>query len=688
MRPEILFPYYAPVTSLKGVGPKLAPILSQHVGTHVRDLAFFLPTGVIKRPLVALVNARVGEVQTIAVTIGGYPPAPPKGPQRIETFDGPNRLSLTYFHRIRGFENQHPVGSRRLISGKLESFNHNLQMAHPDYIVEEARAAEIPACEPVYPATLDLGSRTLRKLALGAVQALPPLPEWHDEAIVVKHLWPSFHAALESAHNPQSEMDLDADAKPRQRLAYDEALAHQLALKARKQFRQNTPARIVDRHEWADRALATLPFGLTHAQVRAIADIRGDLKSGHRMNRLIQGDVGAGKTLVALLAMIDLAEDGQQSVMMAPTEILARQHFEKSQPVLDSLGISSMLMTGRDKGAGRERKRAAVAAGEATMIFGTHAVFQEGVDFHSLQLAVIDEQHRFGVGQRQRLFSKGDAVHYLSMSATPIPRTLALTQYGEADLSILDEKPAGRQPIHTAVVPRARLHDVMARLKAALDSGSQAYWICPLVEDTAESDLIAAEKRHVELIEALGIEIGLVHGRMPSEMKDAVVTRFASGELRVLCATTVVEVGIDVPTASIIIIEQAERFGLAQLHQLRGRVGRGAAKSACILLYDMPLSATAKARLELLRDTEDGFKIAEMDWQLRGEGDILGAKQSGFPDYRFVDPTRHTALIATAARDAVYILQQGDALPEPRRKAIEVLKQLFDWRPDQADKQD
>ncbi|MBW8881317.1 MAG: ATP-dependent DNA helicase RecG, partial [Asticcacaulis sp.] len=312
----------------------------------------------------------------------------------------------------------------------------------------------------------------------------------------------------------------------------------------------------------------------------------------------------------------------------------------------------------------------------------------EGVDFSNLQLAVIDEQHRFGVGQRQKLFSKGDSVHYLSMSATPIPRTLALTQYGEADLSILDEKPAGRQPIHTAVVPRARLHDVMARLKSALDSGQQAYWICPLVEDTADSDLIAVEKRHAELAEAFDIEIGLVHGRMPGETKDAVVTRFATGELRVLCATTVVEVGIDVPTASIIIIEQAERFGLAQLHQLRGRVGRGAAKSACILLYDIPLSANAKARLELLRDTEDGFRIAEMDWQLRGEGDILGARQSGFPDYRFVDPVRHTALIALAAREAVYILQQGEALVPPRRKAIEILKQLFDWRPDVADKQD
>jgi len=688
MRPEILFPYYAPVTSLKGIGPKLAPTLSAHVGTHIRDLAFFLPSGTIKRPLVTLANARIGEIQTVKVMIGGYPSSPPKAPQRIEVFDATGRMQLTYFHRIRGFEAQHPVGTERLISGKIEKFGQYLQMSHPDYIVDEARAYEIPACEPVYPATIDLSSRMVRKFVQTALANLPDLPEWQDKAILDRTLWPPFNQALKTLHSPESELDISPDSLPRQRLAYDEALAHQLALKGRKQHRQSTPARTIDFHRLSDQALTGLPFSLTGAQTRAVADIRNDLRSGHRMNRLIQGDVGAGKTMVALLAMIDLAEGGFQSVMMAPTEILARQHYEKSLPILNAVGITSMIMTGRDKGKLREEKRAQVASGGATIIFGTHAVFQEGVDFKALQLAVIDEQHRFGVGQRQKLFSKGDAVHYLSMSATPIPRTLALTQYGEADLSIIDEKPTGRQPIHTAVLPRQRLPDVIARLRSAVDSGSQAYWICPLVEDTAESDLIAVELRHRELSEALGIEIGLVHGRMPSDEKDAVISRFAGGELSILCATTVVEVGIDVPTASIIIIEQAERFGLAQVHQLRGRVGRGRDKSACILLYDTPLSKNAQTRLELLRDTEDGFKIAEMDWKLRGEGDILGAKQSGFPDYRFVDPVAHTRLLAMAARDAVYILEHRAALPEARLRAIEVLKQLFDWRADLADKQD
>lgn len=688
MRPENLFPYFAGVATVKGVGPKIAPTLAQHVGPIVRDLAFLLPTGVIKRPVVTLNMARIGEVQTAYVTITGYPKSPPNGPWRIEVSDAYDRLNLVYFHRLRGFDVHHPIGAERIISGKIEKFGSQLQMPHPDYLLTPDKAEDIPTVEPVYPATFELSSRQLRKLIQNALATLPDLPEWQDGALRDKHGWTTFRAALASAHAPQSEFDLSPDARFRQRLAYDEALAHQLALKARKSHRQATPARIVDRQDWADKAMAQLPFALTGAQVRAIDDIRGDLRSGHRMNRLIQGDVGAGKTLVALMAMIDLAEDGQQSVMMAPTEILARQHFEKALPILDSLGIAAQLMTGRDKGTIRTKKRQAVASGDVTIVFGTHAVFQEGVDFHALQLAVIDEQHRFGVGQRQKLFSKGDAVHYLSMSATPIPRTLALTQYGEADLSILDEKPAGRQPINTAVLPRARLHDVFQRLRTAVADGAQAYWICPLVEETEESDLIAVEARHRELGEALGIEIGLVHGRMSGEEKDAVVSRFAAGELKILCATTVVEVGIDVPQATIIIIEQAERFGLAQLHQLRGRVGRGRDKSACILLYDTPLSKTAQARLELLRDTEDGFKIAEMDWKLRGEGDILGAKQSGFPDYRFVDPTRHVDLIALAARDATYILQHGDKLFPERMRAIEVLKQLFDWRPDIADKQD
>lgn len=682
-RPEILFPYYTSLTALKGVGPKIAPHLIKHTGPYVRDLLFTLPVQMIERPVTRISEARAGQVQTIRVTIGAYHTSAGKGPQRISVYDDSGDLQLVYFHAIRGFEQKHPVGSQRWISGKIEAFGQTLQMTHPDYVVDQDSRDQIPEFETVYPATAAVSSRLMRKFVQAGLQNVPDLPEWLSPPPDS-----GFSEALRIAHSPTAPSDLLPQAPVRQRLAYDEALAHQLALKSRKQHRQASPALSISEHLWADKALAALPFTLTQAQFRALDDIRDDLRSGFRMNRLIQGDVGSGKTLVALMAMIDVAEAGHQSVMMAPTEILARQHYEKSLPILESLGISAVLLTGRDKGKEREARRAQVASGDARVVFGTHAVFQDGVDFQSLHFCVIDEQHRFGVGQRQRLFSKGESVHYLSMSATPIPRTLALTQYGEADLSILDEKPAGRQPIHTAVIPRARLSDVFDRLKAAIASGSQAYWICPLVEENLESDLIAVEARHKSLQDALGHEVGLVHGRMASNDKEAVVSRFASGDLPLLCATTVVEVGIDVPNASIIIIEQAERFGLAQLHQLRGRVGRGAAKSACILLYDTPLGATAKARLELLRTTEDGFVIAESDWKLRGEGDILGARQSGFPAYRFVDPVAHADLISKAAREAQYILQQESQLSPERLKALDVLRGLFDWRADQADKAD
>lgn len=688
MRPEILFPYYTSLTGLKGVGPKIAPHLIRHVGPYVRDLMFTLPSQLIFRPVTRIAEAQPGQVQTLCVTIGSYQKSSGKGPQRINVFDDTGQMQLTYFHPVRGFEQQHPVGESRWVSGRVEAFGPNLQMSHPDYVVALDKQDTIPLFETVYPATAAVSARLMRRFVDAALHMAPDLPEWLDQATLDKLKVSGFSDALRAAHAPQSESDLLPEAPARLRLAYDEALAHQLAMKARKHHRQATPALGIDRRDWADRAQSSLPFALTTAQRRALEDIRKDLRAGERMNRLIQGDVGSGKTLVALLAMIDVAEAGHQSVMMAPTEILARQHYEKALPVLEPLGITAILMTGRDKGKEREAKRAAVASGEAVAVFGTHAVFQDGVDFHSLQFCVIDEQHRFGVGQRQRLFQKGDSVHYLSMSATPIPRTLALTQYGEAELSVLDEKPAGRQPIHTAVIPRTRLPEVFDRLKSALASGSQAYWICPLVEESEESDLIAVEARHAALQEALGRKVGLVHGRMASTDKEEVVARFASGELPLLCATTVVEVGIDVPNASIIIIEQAERFGLAQLHQLRGRVGRGAAKSACILLYDLPLGNTAKARLELLRTTEDGFQIAEMDWKLRGEGDLLGARQSGFPAYRFVDPVRHSDLIAIAAREAQYILLNEAQFSPARQKALDVLRNLFDWRADSADKVD
>ena len=496
-----------------------------------------------------------------------------------------------------------------------------------------------------------------------------------------------WRAALDALHAPAGELDLTPDAPARQRLAYDEFLAHQLALARRRRAREIKPSPVIATGSASDHLLQALPLTLTNAQAQAVAEIRRDLASGKQMGRLLQGDVGSGKTAVAALALADAASSGFQSALMAPTEILARQHYEKLGPLLEAAGVASVLLTGRDTNGQRREKLAALASGHAQVAIGTHALFQDAVRFDRLALAVIDEQHRFGVSERQRLQAKGDprlgAVHLLTMSATPIPRTLELTQYGELEVSRLMEKPPGRTPVTTAVVPLARIGEVAARLKTALDAGAQAYWICPLVAESEAIDLAAAVDRADDLRRLLGVEVGLAHGQMPGAEREAVMADFADGRLPLLVATTVVEVGVDVPNASIMVIEHADRFGLAQLHQLRGRVGRGSKASSCILLYggqDGALGETAKERLETLRRTEDGFVIAEEDFRLRGGGDPLGLKQSGFPAYRFADPIRHRSLMLAAADDARLILNRDPDLASERGQAVQVLEELFDWK--------
>ena len=690
MRPQILFPLFAEVSSLKGVGPKILPLVQKLAGPLVRDLAFLSPSGLIMRQPMTAANAIEGQVGIFEIVIDRlFVPGKPGVPIKVRASDDTGFVHMIWF----GGSAQHidrllPRGQKRLVSGKVERFNAEVQIVHPDIFTPE-QAGEIAAIEPVYPATAGLSSRVVRKLVQAALTHAPDLPEWQDPAWLAKTRWPGWRAALEALHTPTCEPELEPDAPARQRLAYDELLAHQLALARRRRARQITPGPRIAPGEASARLLAALGFELTGAQQQAVAEIRRDLASGEQMGRLLQGDVGSGKTAVAALALADTAASGFQAALMAPTEILARQHWQRLAPMLEAAGVPTILLTGRDTPAERRARLAALASGEAGVAIGTHALFQDAVRFDRLALAVIDEQHRFGVNERQRLQAKGDprtgGVHLLTMSATPIPRTLELTQYGELEVSRLNEKPPGRTPITTAVLPLARIGEVAKRLKAAIDSGAQAYWICPLVAESETVDLAAAEARAADLRRILGIEVGLAHGQMPGAEREAVMTDFADGRIPLLVATTVVEVGVDVPNATIMVIEHADRFGLAQLHQLRGRVGRGAKASACILLYgggDDGLGETARLRLETLRRTEDGFEIAEEDFRLRGGGDPLGLKQSGFPAYRFADPIRHRSLLLAASDDARLVLGRDPDLTSPRGEAVKVLEALFDWRND------
>ncbi|HEX5777151.1 MAG TPA: ATP-dependent DNA helicase RecG [Caulobacteraceae bacterium] len=684
MRPEILFPLFAPATTLKGVGPRVAPALEKVAGPLVRDVLFLSPSGFVRRPVTTVDSVREGEVQTLIVSVDSHhKPGRPDLPWKLRCFDGTGFLTLVWFKR--GGEHlmkSYPPGAKLAVSGKVERFGSEIQMAHPQYAVQADKVAEIPQIETVYPATADLPSRRIRKFALEALERTPELAEWCDPAWLAREKLPGWREALAQLHNPAGEADVSPLARPRRRLAYDELLAHQLALAQRKASRRSHPAPVVTAAPVSETLEKALPWRLTGAQIRSLSEVRGDLASGDRMSRLLQGDVGAGKTVVAMLAMADVAAAGLQSALMAPTEILARQHFETISAPLAAQGIKTVLLTGRDKGSPRAEKLRALADGSAAVAVGTHALFQDDVAFKALALAVVDEQHRFGVNERKRLQDKGDGVHLLAMSATPIPRTLELTVFGDLDVSRIDEKPPGRTPVATRAVPMPRMLEIVERLRAAIGAGAQAFWICPLVAESEVTDLAAAEARARALRTILGSSVGLVHGQMASAEKDAVMADFADGKVSVLVATTVVEVGVNVPNATIMVIEQAERFGLAQLHQLRGRVGRSDRESACVLLYDPPLSHIAEKRLDILRKTDDGFAIAELDLELRGGGDPLGLRQSGFPAYRLADPVAHRDLIATAADDARLVLARDPHLTSERGKALRVLQALFDWKPE------
>jgi ATP-dependent DNA helicase RecG len=683
MRPEILFPLFAPVDTLKGVGPRVAPLLGKLAGPIVRDVAFLIPHSLVRRTPAQLSAALGGEVMTFEVTIDEIQkPRTSAQPLRIRVSDPTGFLTLVFFGRFGDqIANRHPLGAKRIVSGRVEDDKFGRQMVHPDYMVAPDKRDEIPELEAIYPATEGLPARRVRTFALEALERVPELPEWQDPAWLKQEHFPSWRAALARLHNPETEADLAPTSPHLRRLAYDELLAQQLAMAQRKAERRREPAARIAASDIAAKIRADLPFAFTGAQERALTEIRADLNAGERMSRLIQGDVGSGKTVVAMCAMADVAAGGGQSALMAPTEILARQHYETISGSLTDHGMGVILLTGRDKGAGRAEKLRALASGAVKVAVGTHALFQDDVAFERLQLAVIDEQHRFGVSERQRLQAKGQGVHMLAMSATPIPRTLELTMYGDLDVSRIDEKPPGRTPVATRAAPMTRVAEVEARLREAVAGGAQAFWICPLVSESELIDLKAAETRAAELKQTIGPSVGLIHGKLTPAAKDAVMAEFADGKLSVLVATTVVEVGVNVPNATIMVIEQAERFGLAQLHQLRGRVGRGRQESSCVLLYDPPLSETAQKRLDILRRTDDGFLIAETDLELRGGGDALGLKQSGFPNYVFADVLGpHRDLIAAAGDDARLLVGRDPDLKGERGKALQVLQELFDWK--------
>ena len=687
MRPPLLNPLFAALTSLPGIGPKLDKLyahLLEREAPKLIDLLFHLPSGAIdRRARPKLRDVIPGTIITVAVTIGQHRPSPPnrpRAPYRVYAQDNTGDITLTYFSARRDYlEKLLPEGQLRYVSGTAEIYDGMLQMVHPDRVVDEAGFARLPLVEPVYPLTEGLALGNVRRAMEAALAKLPDLPEWQDEAWLSRERLPAFSDALRQLHRPADPGDVSPDSLAWTRLAYDELLAGQLALAlVRTHLRKLAGRGSASEGLKAAQILKALPYSLTHSQQKAVDDIVADLARPQRMLRLLQGDVGSGKTVVALIAAAAVIEAGRQAAFMAPTEILARQHLNTITPLAEAAGLRVAILTGRERGPERESLLNRLALGEIDLLVGTHALFQDDVTFRDLALAIVDEQHRFGVHQRLALAQKGHAVDMLILTATPIPRTLVLTYFGDMDISELREKPAGRQPIDTRTIPLSRLDEVEDAADRALADGQRVYWVCPLVEESEKSDLAAAEDRFKELKSRFGDAVDLVHGRMKGTDKDKVMARFARGETSLLVATTVIEVGVDVPEATVMVIEHAERFGLAQLHQLRGRVGRGTGRSTCLLLYKAPLGETAKSRLAILRETEDGFRIAEEDLRLRGEGDLLGTRQSGTPGFRLARLEVHGKYLCAARDDAALILNRNPGLTSPRGEALRNLLYIFE----------
>ena len=687
MRPEILFPLFKAVTSIKGVGPRIAGMIEALAGPHVVDLLWHLPSGIIDRGFAPnLADVPDGALVTVTVVVGEHiAPRNRRQPYKVRCFDDTGSISLVFFRAHGDYLTKTlPEGETRVVSGRAQVFGKELQITHPDHIGTLAELDRLQAVEAVYPLTAGLTQNPLQKAIAKALAEAPggaKMPEWHVPALMKREGWLPWRESLAEVHRPQSEADLSPTSPSHRRLAYDELLANQLALLLVREKMRRKPGRaLTGSGKLLGAVEAALPFKLTGAQNQSLAEILGDLKSPNRMLRLLQGDVGSGKTVVALLAMLQAVENGAQAALMAPTELLSRQHFGVLQHLCAAVPqVRITALTGRDKGKARAEILAQLESGTIDILVGTHALFQESVNFHDLAIVVVDEQHRFGVHQRLALTDRQrHATDVLVMSATPIPRTLTLTVYGDMDVSRLEEKPPGRRPVTTRALPLERLDEVVAGIERSLAKGARVYWVCPLASESDVLDVSAAEDRYKTLAEIFGEKVGLAHGQMKPPDRDKVMAAFAAGGISILVATTVIEVGVDIPEASVMVIEHAERFGLAQLHQLRGRVGRGDADSSCVLLYAPPLGDAARARLNILRESDDGFRIAEEDLRLRGAGEILGVRQSGLPQFRLASLADHEDLLPVARDDARLILQQDPGLKTPRGQALRTLLFLFE----------
>lgn len=690
MRPEILNPLFRPVSSLQGIGPKLEQAMGKLFNVagagdtaRVCDLVFHLPYAVIdRRTQPTLVEATDGAIVTLKIWIDRHD-RPPRGnrrvPYRVHAHDETGEMSLVFFKSHGDYlERLLPIGESRYVSGRVEWFNGRLSMVHPDHMVSEHDFQHLPLVEPVYPGGAGIARKTLQKAINAALETLPDLPEWIDGKLLAREHWPSLAEALDRVHHPRDALDIAPTSPARQRLAHDEFMARQMALGlTRQRMKKSSGVAWQFRDNLYAKLLETFGYPLTKSQNEALVEIAADLKSPERMLRLLQGDVGSGKTIVALLTAARVIESGGQAAIMAPTEILARQHFQTIENLCRNAGIRAAILTGREKGQQRKAILEELLDGKIELIVGTHALFQGPVEFRNLGLAVIDEQHRFGVHQRMALGSKAPNCDVLVMTATPIPRTLVMTYYGDMDVSALPDKPAGRREIATSALPLERLNELVGRIADAVDKGEKAYWVCPLVEESAEVNATSAEERFESLRERFADRIGLVHGRMASVDKDRAMEAFRAGRTRILVATTVIEVGVDVPDATIMVLENAERFGLAQMHQLRGRVGRSDRQSHCILLYRAPLGSVAAERLKTMRETNDGFRIAERDLELRGEGEILGTRQSGAPGFNLASPTDHQTILEIARQSAKLELERNPDLSGERGQALRILLYLF-----------